>query len=264
MKIVGILNLTRDSFSDGGVYLDREAACAHADRLLDDGADIIDVGAESSHPDSENVTAEMEIERLTPVLERLIADGVEVSVDTNKPEVIRRVLSIGVRTINDITALTQAGSVEALRDSPARVVIMHSMSATARAARIPDSGKRMIDRIIAFFHDRIAALRRAGIGRERLILDPGMGFFLSSDPEPSLEVLRGLADLRTLGLPLYVSTSRKSFIGRVLDRPLRQRAAGTLATELWAWRQGVDYIRTHDVRSLADAVRMTTAIAGHG
>ncbi len=141
---------------------------------------------------------------------------------------------------------------------------MHSTSATARAARIRDSGERMIDRIIAFFRDRIAALQRAGIGRERLILDPGMGFFLSSDPEPSLEVLRGLADLRGLGLPLYVSTSRKSFIGSVLDRSLHQRGAGTLATELWAWRQGVDYIRTHDVRSLADAVRMTAAIAGRG
>ncbi len=264
MKIVGILNLTRDSFSDGGAYLDFEAACAHAGRLLDDGAEIIDVGAESSHPDSEEVSAELEIERLTPVLERLVAKGVEVSVDTCKPQVIRRALSIGVRMINDITALTQAASVEALRNSPAHVVIMHSMSATARAARIPDSGEPMIDRIIAFFRDRIAALQRAGIGQERLILDPGMGFFLSSDPEPSLGVLRGLTDLLGLGLPLYVSTSRKSFIGSVLDRPLQQRGAGTLATELWAWRQGVDYVRTHDVRSLADAVRMTAAIAGHG
>ena len=118
-----------------------------------------------------------------------------------------------------------------------------------------------MDQVIAFFRERIAALDRTGIDHERLILDPGMGFFLSGRPEPSLSVLRDLSRLRELGRPLYVSTSRKSFIGSVLDRPVEQRAAGTLATELWAWKQGVDYIRTHDVAALSDAVRMTESIA---
>ena len=281
IQLIGILNVTRDSFSDGGRFLDPEAALEHARQLVADGADIIDVGAESTHPDAEDVPAEVEIERLTPVIERLKADDVRVSVDTHKPAVMRQVLALGADLINDVTALCDPEAVAAVRDSDARLVIMHSRASGARAERrmaTPPSrltwplDKRpchspetIVDEIVAFFERRVAELTAAGIARERLILDPGMGFFLSPFPEDSLAVLRELERIVALGLPVCVSTSRKSFIGSVLGgegtpRPVAQRGAGTLATEVWAARHGAAYIRTHDVRALHNALTMLTAI----
>ncbi len=281
IQLIGILNVTRDSFSDGGRFLDPEAALEHARQLAADGADIIDVGAESTHPDAEDVPAEVEIERLTPVIERLKADDVQVSVDTHKPAVMRQVLALGADLINDVTALCDPEAVAAVRDSDARLIIMHSRASGARAERrvaTPPSRRTwplekrpchppetIVDKILAFFERRVAELTAAGIARERLILDPGMGFFLSPLPEDSLAVLRELERIAALGLPVCVSTSRKSFIGSVLGgegtpRPVSQRGAGTLATELWAARHGVAYIRTHDVRALRDALTMLTAI----
>lgn len=266
-QILGIVNVTRDSFSDGGAYLDPDAAVAHARRLVADGADIIDVGAESTHPDAEDVPAEFEAARLMPVIRTLKADGTRVSVDTHKPAVIRQALSLGVDFINDVTALRDPQSVAAARHSDAKLIIMHSRASAARAERGPADPATIVAEIIRFFEQRIAALTQAGIARERLILDPGMGFFLGSNPEVSLAVLRDLDDLIALELPILISTSRKSFIGAILGsedapRPVEQRGAGTLATELWAIRRGVAYIRTHDVRALRDALKMLAALRG--
>ncbi|MBU0640861.1 MAG: dihydropteroate synthase [Planctomycetes bacterium] len=277
VRIIGILNLTRDSFSDGGHYLAADAASAHARRLLADGADVIDLGAESSHPDAEDVSDAEQITRLTPVLESLQAwqsdapggATFHISVDTYRPAVMRQALGLGADIINDITALRDPEAVALLRESAARVILMFSRAPSARARRAAagvdprDTGT--IDEPIAFFERRIADLAAAGIAPQRLILDPGMGFFLSTRPEPSLAVLRGLKHLAALGLPICVSTSRKSFIGAVLGtpavpRPVGERAAGTLATELWAIQHGAAYIRTHDVRALRDALTMTAAI----
>ena len=288
IQLIGILNITRDSFSDGGRFLDSEAGLEHARQLAADGADIIDVGAESTHPDAEDVPAEVEIERLTPVIERLKADDVVVSVDTHKAAVLRHVLALGADLINDVTALRDPEAVAAVRDSDARLIIMHSRASGARAERRvttppsrrtwplekrpchpPASTRRnsdtIVDEIVAFFERRVAELTAAWIDRRRLILDPGMGFFLSPRPEDSLAVLRGLERIGALGLPVCVSTSRKSFIGSVLGGegkpcPVAQRGAGTLATELWAARHGAAYIRTHDVRALRDALAMLAAI----
>lgn len=267
MRILGILNVTRDSFSDGGQFLDPGRAVEHARRLVADGAAIIDVGAESTHPDAEDVPAEEEIARLTPVVKALRADGVRVSVDTYKPTVIGAVLELGVEIINDVTGLRDPEAVAAVRGSDARVILMHSTAPDARAERRDASPATIVERIVTFFNTRVAELEAAGIARQRLILDPGMGFFLSRDPAVSLIVLGHLDRLVELGLPLCVSTSRKSFIGALLGseeapRPVDQRAAGTLATELWAAQQGVEYIRTHDVRALHDALRIWRAIAG--
>lgn len=272
-KILGIVNVTRDSFSDGGRFLDPAAAIDHAVRLLADGADMIDIGAESTHPDAESVPADVEIARLTPVIESLKNADATVSVDTCKPAVIRHVLALGVDFINDVTALESPGAIEAVRDSNARLILMHairqtesgSSAADGRAVRPQIGAQRIMDTILSFFRRRIAELQDAGIARERLILDPGMGFFLSKDPGPSLAVLRGLRELSALGCALLVCTSRKSFIGALLGesaapRPVTERSAGTLATELWAAAQGVAYIRTHDVRALRDGLRMWTAI----
>jgi dihydropteroate synthase type 2 len=275
-RIIGILNVTRDSFSDGGRFLDPAAALDHARRMVADGADIIDLGAESTHPDAEDVPAEVEIERLTAVIEQLKGEDVVVSVDTYKAAVMRHALALGADLVNDVTALRDPEAVAAVRDSDARLIIMHSRAASARAERLvsasrvaPASGRRnsdtIVDEILAFFEARITGLAAAGIDRRRLILDPGMGFFLSPRPEASLAVLRGLERIAALGLPVCVSMSRKSFIGSVLggegpQRPVDQRVAGTLATEIWAAQHGAAYIRTHDVRGLHDALAMLTAI----
>lgn len=260
-RIMGIVNLTRDSFSDGDRFLDPGAALAHARRLLEEGADLVDLGAESTHPDSEDVSTGEELRRLLPVLEPLVAEGAVVSVDTRKPEVMDEVCRRGAAYVNDVTALGLPGAVEAVRGTRARVILMHASSEEGRARR--EEGMEaagVVARIKAWFETRLADLEGAGLPRERLVLDPGMGFFLSPDPGPSLAVLKGLPRLRALGLPLCVSTSRKSFIGSLLDRPVGGRGAGTLATEIHAWRAGVEIIRTHDVRSLADAIRVLQAV----
>lgn len=266
MEIIGIVNVTRDSFSDGGRFLAPEAALRHARQLVADGAALIDVGAESTHPDSEDVSAEEEIARLTPVVRALCAEGVRVSVDTHKPAAVRAMLALGVELINDVTALRDPECVAALRAAPARVILMHSTAQRPRAERLATDATRIVPRISAFFAQRLAELERAGMPRTRFILDPGMGFFLGRDPAVSLAVLRNLRAFGAFGRPLCISTSRKSFIGAVLGAgdvpcPVGQRGAGTLATELWAATQGVEYIRTHDVRALRDALAMWNAIA---
>lgn len=269
-RIMGIVNLTRDSFSDGGLLVDGTgrvdvgAAIRRARALAADGADVIDIGAESSHPDAEDVSADEEIDRLTPVVTALVASGLAVSVDTWKPRVMAAMVRLGVSFINDITGLGDPGAVAAVGDSAVRVIVMHSRCGAARASA--DAGESDADpagvpgRIVEFFRRRIGELASAGLDRGRLILDPGMGYFLGRTAEPSLAVLRELPRLRALGLPVCVSTSRKSFIGEVLGRAVAERGAGTLATELWAARAGADYIRTHDVRALRDGLRMTAAI----
>lgn len=265
VQILGIVNLTRDSFSDGGRFVEPDAALEHARRLRADGADIIDLGAESTHPDAEHVPADAEIERLSPIVSALKRDGAFVSVDTYKPLVMRAVLALGADLINDVRGLREPGAIDALRAADCRIILMHSSAAGPRAERVDVSPLEIVDRVRAFFEERIATLTTAGIARERLILDPGMGFFLGRDPLVSLTMLRDLHRLRALKLPICLSTSRKSFIGTVLadagsPRPVEQRAAGTLATELWAAVQGVEYIRTHDAGALRDAWRLWRAI----
>lgn len=271
MQILAILNVTRDSFSDGGRYLEPAPAVAHARQLVADGADLIDVGAESTHPDAEDVPAEEEVRRLTPVVQALRAEHIRVSVDTYKPAVMRTVLALGVEVINDVTALRDPEAVAVLRDHDTRVILMHSTSAGARAERSAAtlSPADIVQHIVGFFRRRIAELESAGIARERLILDPGMGLFLGPDPLLSVAMLRNLDRLKSLGLPVCVSTSRKGFIGELLGdathrRPVGERGAGTLATELWAAHAGADFIRTHDVRALRDGLAIWNAIRTSG
>jgi dihydropteroate synthase len=259
-EIVGIVNLTADSFSDGGRFLDASAAIAHGERLLADGAAWLDLGAESSNPAGQPVPAEVELARLSPVLAHFVRQGARVSIDTHKPAVMRAVLDLGAAMINDITALEDPAAAEVLAGSRVPAVIMFARNRGARAERAERPHHGIIGEITAFFAERLQVLAERGIARERLILDPGMGFFLGGNPEPSLFVLGHLDALVALGPPIYVSTSRKSFIGHLVGRPPAERLPGTLATELWALTHGAAYVRTHDVRALSDAWRLWRAI----
>ena len=260
-QILGILNLTRDSFSDGGRYLDSNAALAHAEEMIAAGADIIDIGAAASHPDAAETSACDEIARLRPVVVALLRQGCQVSVDTWKPEVMRAMLDLGVQWINDITALRDPDALAIVRDSAARIIAMHSLAPQARAtpANIPAEG--MVARIGEFFRAKIIDWTRAGMPADRLILDPGLVLFLSTDARASVAVLAAVADVRAIGLPVCVGPSRKSFVGAILGDlngplPVAARGSGSLACEIWAATQGVEFIRTHDVRPLRDALRV--------
>jgi dihydropteroate synthase len=259
-KIVGILNVTPDSFSDGGLYLEPNAAVEKARALIAQGADIIDIGAESSRPEAQKVLAQEEINRLSPIIKILKQEKITLSVDTYKPEVMHQVLKMGVDMINDITALKDPASVEIAKEYGVPVVIMYARGPGPHADRTVREHRRLMDEITRFFANRIDALTGSGIKLENIIIDPGMGFFLGGNPEPSLMVLKHLKELKRLGVRLYLSTSRKSFIGTILHREVSKRAAGTLATELWAYLQGVDFLRTHEVEPLQDAIRMLQAI----
>ncbi|HLQ36969.1 MAG TPA: dihydropteroate synthase [Planctomycetota bacterium] len=260
VRLFGIVNLTRDSFSDGGRFLAADAAIAHARKLRSAGADVLDLGAESTHPDAEDVPAGVEIERLRPVVQALIADGAEVSIDTVKPPVMRAMVELGAQWLNDVSGFRDPEAVAVAAASRANLVVMFSRSKTTKATRENAPVDGLLAEQRAFFADRMAALQRAGVGRERIVLDPGMGFFLGSTPAPSLHVLEHLAELRDLGQPLLVSVSRKSFLGAVTGRDVGARGAASLAAELWAVQQGADYVRTHDVEALRDALLVWRAV----
>ncbi len=260
--IFGIVNITRDSFSDGGHYLDTAAAIAHARSLVAGGADVVDLGAASSNVDAEPVAAAEEIRRLDPVIAALAADGAQISIDSFAPAVQRFALSRGVDFLNDIQGFPDPSLYPALAAAKCRLVVMHAVQGRGRAQRVELSAEAVWDRITDFFTERIAALEHAGIARERLILDPGMGFFLSSRPEASLRALAGIDRLkRDFGLPALVSVSRKSFLRALTGRPSSAGlGAATLAAELFAADQGADYIRTHDPMALADGLKIVAAL----
>ena len=263
VAIFGIVNVTHDSFSDGGRFLAPEAAIAQARRLLDDGADVVDVGAESTHPDAEDVPAEEEIRRLVPVVTELVRGGASVSVDTHKPAVMRAMIERGVHWLNDVRGFRSPDAMAAVAAAPAHVrfVVMFSKSQGARAERGVADPAVLMDELHAFATERVQAFRGAGIGKERLVLDPGMGFFLGG-VEPSLRVLRHLPELGRHGMPVLVSVSRKGFLGTITGRPVPERGPATLAAELWAIRHGASFVRTHDAAALRAAIAVERAIDG--
>ncbi len=263
--IFGIVNITEDLFSDGGRFLDTAAALAHARALVAAGADIVDLGAAASNVEAKPVAAAEEIRRLEPLIAALAADGTPVSVDSFAPEVQRWAIAQGAAYLNDIRGFPDPSLYPELAGAGCRLVVMHAVGGRGRAQQVELSAEQVWDRIHAFFNDRIKALEAAGIARERLILDPGMGFFLSSRAEASLRVLAGLACLkRTFGLPILVSVSRKSFL-RAVAGHLTAAALGaaSLAAELYAVEQGADYIRTHDSGALADALKVVAALRAY-
>jgi dihydropteroate synthase len=257
MKILGILNITTDSFTDGGKYLESPAALAHADRLLAEGADIIDIGAASSHPDAGPVPPETEIARLAAIVPALHDVGASLSIDSFSTPVQRWALGQGVDYLNDIHGFADPALYPDLAAASARLIVMHMVqpegAAAGKAVRADVPPDAIFDRILAFFERRLAALTEAGIALDRLILDPGMGFFLGTNPETSLTVLGRLPELAdAFGLPLLVSVSRKSFLKAL---PGSREDAG-LAAEMFAVRQGAAYIRTHAPLALQQGLKV--------
>jgi dihydropteroate synthase type 2 len=263
--LVGIVNITEDSFSDGGRFLDPAAAIAQARRLVDEGASIVELGAAASNIAARPVGAAEEIRRLELAVRMLAAEGIPLSVDSFEPEVQRWALDQGVSFLNDIHGFPDLALYPALA-AARRLIVMHAVQQRGRARRQDLPPGTVLRRIHTFFAGRIAALTEAGIARERLILDPGMGFFLSSRPEASLRALAAIARLKTeFGLPVLISVSRKSFLGRLTGRENPcELGAATLAAELFAAAQGADYIRTHDPGALRDALRVTAALDKEG
>jgi dihydropteroate synthase type 2 len=261
-KIFGILNITEDSFSDGGQYLDPGRAIAAARRLAAEGADIVDLGAAASNIAAKPVPPEEEIRRLAPVIAALQADGVAVSVDSFAPETQRFALSAEVDVLNDIQGFPDPVLYRALTAARCRLVVMHAVQGRGRAQQVAVPAAEIWQRIDGFFAARIAALEAAGVARDRLILDPGMGFFLSSEAEASLVVLAGLDRLKQrFGLPVLVSVSRKSFLAAVTGRTAAsERGPATLAAELYAATKNVDFIRTHEPQALRDGLLLMAAL----
>ncbi len=260
-KILGVVNITEDSFSDGGLYLEPREAIEHALELVRDGADAIDLGAASSNPDAKQVAADEEIRRLEPAIDTLHARGIAVSVDTFKPEVQRYALERGAEYINDIRGFPAPELYPELAHGRARLIVMHSIQRGARATREETDARAVLEHVYEFFDTRLRALAAAGVNRDRIIIDPGMGYFLGSNPEPSLLMLKNLHGLKArFGVPVLISVSRKSFLGSLTGREASERGAVTLAAEIYAALRGIDYIRTHDVRALADALKVLVAL----
>lgn len=256
-KIFGIVNITTDSFSDGGMYIETDKAIAHAIQLTEDGADVIDLGAASSNPETSPVAVEKEIARLKPVIAALKEKGIAISVDTFKPKVQKFCIEQDVDYINDIQGFPFLEFYPELAKSDCKLIVMHSVQRLGTATIVETKPEEVFDSMMTFFEERINALKNAGISKDRLILDPGMGFFLGSNPETSVMVLRRFNEIKEkFGIPVMIAVSRKSFLGKISGSKVKDRLAPTLAAEIFAYKKGADYIRTHDVKSLSQALKI--------
>jgi len=261
MKILGILNITEDSFSDGKEYLKPKKAKARCDEMVRSGAHILDISGQSSNPKAVQITPELEWERISPIIEFSKEKGYSISIDTYKPAVIEKSIRAGVEYLNDITAFSSPESLDVLqqyKDSLPKLILMHSHSGASIAE--PNSSlhvSTIMDEISKFFEERLNVLDKIGIPREKVIIDPGMGYFLGDDPFLSVTVIQKVPILQKRFGAVLVSVSRKSFIGNLLGNlPPLKRGTGTLISELFLYKQGVDYLRTHDVLQLTQAIRM--------
>jgi len=256
--IMGVLNVTPDSFSDGGLYRDVEVAVARAQQMVEEGADVVDIGGESSRPGADAVDSATELSRVLPVV-KAISDhiSVPVSVDTTKASVARQVLDAGASLINDISALRfDPGMASVVAASGAAVVLMH-MQGTPKTMQVAPHYNDVVDEVCSFLRERIRVARAAGISEDRIVIDPGFGF--GKRLEDNLRLLAHLDALTDLGVPILAGVSRKGFIGQLLDRPVDQRLIGTAAACAIAIWQGARLIRVHDVRPMRELVAMLSA-----
>jgi dihydropteroate synthase len=255
--VVGIVNVTPDSFSDGGVHLDPDAAAIAARRMLDEGAQLVDVGGESTRPGSEGVSLDEELRRVVPVLERLA--GAPLSIDTAKAEVARRALSLGVELVNDVTALRGDPELAGVvADADAYLCLMHMRGEPRTMQEDPHYGD-VASEVVAFLESRLAFAVAAGIAEERVCLDPGIGF--GKTPAQNFELVRRLDVLLALGRPVLVGLSRKSSLGRLFDAEARTGSlAASLGAAVAAFERGASIFRVHDVREHVEALTAAAAV----
>jgi dihydropteroate synthase len=256
--VMGILNVTPDSFSDGGRFLAREQALAQAHAMIAAGADIVDVGGESTRPGSQPVDAAEEMARVIPVIEALVRDtSVPVSVDTSKPEVMRAAAAAGAGMINDVCALRAAGALETAAALGLPVCLMHMLGEPRTMQDAPHYDD-VVRNVLGFLRERVDACTAAGMARTTLLVDPGFGF--GKTLEHNLDLLRRLNDFRELGLPVLAGLSRKSIIGKAIGLPVEQRLHASVALALIAVQNGANIVRAHDVGPTVEALRMWRAV----
>lgn len=255
-RVMGIVNVTPDSFSDGGAHADTASALAHCERLVAEGADILDIGGESTRPGAPPVGVEEELARVLPVIEGARALGVPLSVDTLKPEVMRAAIGAGVDVVNDVQALRRPGALEAVAASPVGVCLMH-MRGDPRTMQQQTRYDDVVAEVVDFLRERVQALVAAGIAADRITLDPGIGF--GKTPEQNLELLRRQHELLALGHPLLLGWSRKSTLGVLTGRPVGERLSASVAAALAAVARGARIVRVHDVAATVDALKVWDA-----
>ncbi len=255
--IMGVVNVTPDSFSDGGHYLQTAAAVAHARQLLAEGADMLDIGGESTRPGAASVALDEERQRVLPVLAALADTGVPLSVDTSKPELMREAVAAGASMINDVHGFEAAGAWAAVVASGCAICIMHRQGSPATMQQAPQYGD-VVAEVGRYLELRVAAAERAGIARERLVIDPGFGF--GKTLEHNLALLRGMGRLALPGVPVLAGLSRKSMIGALTGRDIGERVFGSVAAALIAVQHGASIVRVHDVAATRDALAVWNTV----
>ena len=259
--IMGVLNVTPDSFSDGGEFLDADAAVARAGQLAEEGAGIVDVGGESTRPGAEPVPAEVELQRVVPVVERVAQTlGLRVSIDTAKVAVAEAAIQAGARIVNDVTAFRAEPELAGLVAATGAGCCLMHMQGEPRTMQADPRYDEVVSDVKAFLEERLAFAVGEGIPEDRVWLDPGIGF--GKTLEHNLELLRRLDEIVAIGRPVVIGTSRKSFLGKITGRPEKERLAGTIATNVMAYERGAAVFRVHDVAPVADALKVAAVTVG--
>ena len=258
---MGIVNVTPDSFSDGGQHLQRNAALAHAQQLIVEGADILDIGGESTRPGARPVSIQEEMDRVLPIIEELRDAAVPVSIDTFKPEVMLAAIAAGAQMVNDINALQDTAAMNAVAASHAAVCLMHKQGNPQTMQEQPVY-QNVVAEVTTFLRDRIAAAGAAGIQRDRIVIDPGFGF--GKTLAHNLALLRALSTLAEPGVPVLAGLSRKSMLGALTGQDVAHRLAASVAAALLAVQRGANIVRVHDVSATVDALRIWNAVNGTG
>jgi dihydropteroate synthase len=258
--LMGVINVTPDSFSDGGSFLDPEDAVAQGQRLVAEGAQVLDIGGESTRPGAGPVSADEELWRVKPVLEGLAESGATLSIDTMKPEVARAALDLGAAIVNDVTAFRFAPEMaELVAEAGVDCCLMH-MLGEPRTMQLDPRYDDVVSDVKAFLEERLQFAVDHGVNEERVWLDPGIGF--GKTIEHNLELLRRLDEIVAIGRPVVIGTSRKSFLGKLTGRDVAERLPGTIATNVLAYERGATVFRVHDVAEVADALKVAAATVG--
>ncbi|OGS97691.1 MAG: dihydropteroate synthase [Gallionellales bacterium RIFCSPLOWO2_02_60_31] len=255
--VMGIVNVTPDSFSDGGQHFQRDAALAHAQQLIAEGADIIDIGGESTRPGAQPIGVQEELDRVLPIIEGLRGAPVPISIDTCKPQVMQAAIAADVQMVNDINALQDAAAMNAVATGNVAVCLMHKQG-NPQTMQTQPQYQNVVAEVGEFLRERIAAAEAAGIRREHIVIDPGFGF--GKTLAHNLDLLRRLDKLRELGVPVLAGLSRKSMLGALTGREAGDRVAASVAAALIAVQNGASIVRVHDVRETVDALKIWNAV----